>query len=166
MIIMHFILKNKKIIFLNYKLKCSIGKRGIIKNKKEGDKCTPKGTYEFKTVFYRKDKVPFLKTGLKKIIIRKNMGWCDDSNSNQYNKLVKFPFKNSAEKLYRKDNSYDIIITLNHNSRPIIKNKGSAIFFHVSKNNYSPTQGCVALSKRDIKILLLYCKKNNKVIIV
>ena len=90
------------------------------------------------------------------------MGWCDDSNSSYYNRLIKFPFPNKAEKLYLKRNIYDLILVINYNMRPIIKNKGSAIFLHIANKTFSPTQGCVAISKKDfLKILPLINKKTN-----
>ena len=79
------------------------------------------------------------------------MGWCDDINSKYYNKLIKLPSNYSYEKLFRKNNTYDIILVLNYNMNPIRKNKGSAIFIHISKNNYKDTLGCVALKKRHLK---------------
>ena len=82
------------------------------------------------------------------------MGWWDDPSSDQYNKLIKLPFKFSAEKIYRKRNIYDIIIVINYNLKPIIKSKGSAIFLHISKKNFKPTEGCVAVSKKDMRLLL------------
>ena len=82
------------------------------------------------------------------------MGWCDDPNSKKYNKLIKFPFKYNAEKLYKINNTYDIILVLNFNSNPVRKNRGSAIFIHVSKKNYNDTAGCVALKKKDLKYLI------------
>ena len=82
------------------------------------------------------------------------MGWCDDSRSKKYNKLIKFPFKYSAEKLYRKDNIYDIILVLDFNFNPIRKNKGSAIFIHIAKKNYEGTEGCAAIGKKDLKKIL------------
>ena len=87
------------------------------------------------------------------------MGWCDDPRSKQYNKPIKFPFNKSAEKLYRKDNTYDIILVLNYNLNPTYKNKGSAIFLHISKKNYKSTEGCIAVKKSDLKIII---KKINK----
>ena len=151
---MHIKLINKKLHFKNYRLKCTIGKRGISILKKEGDLITPAGMFKFKSVFYRKDRVPNIKTKIKKIIIKKNMGWCDDSNSKFYNKLIYFPFTFSAESLYLKKNIYDIILVLNYNFSPVIKKKGSAIFLHIANRNYIPTKGCLAISKRDMKILL------------
>ena len=91
------------------------------------------------------------------------MGWCDDPKIKYYNKLIYFPFKYSAEKLYRKDNIYDVILVLNYNIKPIKKNKGSAIFIHIAKKNYKSTEGCIAISKRNIKKLVK--KINNKTIV-
>ena len=162
---MHIKLKNKKLHFDNYKIKCAIGKRGISKIKREGDCYTPKGAFKFKSIFYRKDKIPKIKSVLKKTIIKKNMGWCDDPKSNSYNKLIKFPFKYSAEKFYKNNSIYDVVLVIDYNSRPIVKNKGSAIFLHIAKKNYSPTKGCIAISKKDMKLLLAFIKKKTKLII-
>ena len=79
------------------------------------------------------------------------MGWCNDPRSKRYNKLISFPFNYSAEKLYKKNNTYDIILVLNYNMNPVRKNKGSAIFIHVAKRDYSKTEGCIAISKKDLK---------------
>ena len=87
------------------------------------------------------------------------MGWCDDPRSKYYNKLIRFPFKYSAEKLYRKDATYDLILVLNYNLNPVRKAKGSAIFIHIAKKNYKKTLGCIAVSKRDLKKIV---KKINK----
>ena len=102
-------------------------------------------------IFFRKDRISNLKTIIPKISINKNMGWCNDPKSKKYNKLIRFPYKYSAEKLYRADNIYDLILVLNYNNNPVIKNKGSAIFIHVAKKNYKSTEGCVAVSKKDLK---------------
>ena len=162
---MHIKLINKFLFFDNYKIKCSIGKRGISKKKVEGDKKTPAGVFKIKSVLYRKDRIKILKTKINKLIIKRNMGWCDDSKSKMYNKLVKLPYKFSAEKLWLNNHTYDVIIILNYNLKPIITNKGSAIFLHIAKKNYSPTNGCVAISKKNIKILLNVINKNSKLII-
>ena len=97
---MNIKLKNKFLYFNKYKIKCSIGKRGITIKKLEGDNKTPAGVFKFKSLMYRQDRIPKIKSRLKKIIIKKNMGWCDDSNSKHYNKLIKFPFNFRAEKLW------------------------------------------------------------------
>ena len=91
------------------------------------------------------------------------MGWCDDPKSKYYNKLIRFPFSFSFEKLYRKDNIYDLILVLNYNINPIKKNKGSAIFIHIAKRNFSSTKGCVAIRKFELIKLIKYLNKNSKV---
>ena len=150
---MHILIKNKSLIFNNYKVKCALGKRGIGNKKKEGDLITPKGSFKINGILYRPDKVKNLITKLRKKTINKKMGWCDDPKSKKYNQLIKLPFKFNFEKLYRNDDIYDIIFVLSFNTNPIIKNKGSAIFIHIAKRNYSPTKGCIAIKKNDIKKL-------------
>jgi L,D-peptidoglycan transpeptidase YkuD (ErfK/YbiS/YcfS/YnhG family) len=99
------------------------------------------------------------------IKITKKMGWCDDPNSKDYNQLINLPTKYTYEKLYRKDNVYDLLIVLNYNIRPTIKNKGSAIFIHVARQNYKKTWGCIALKKNHLTKLIKTIKKGTKVII-
>ena len=91
------------------------------------------------------------------------MGWCNDSKSNNYNKLIKLPSSYNYEKLYKKDNTYDIIVVLDYNMNPIIKNKGSAIFIHIARRNYRKTEGCIAVKKIDLLKILKKVKKNTKV---
>ena len=151
---MNIKLKNKFLYFDKYKIKCAIGKRGITKKKLEGDNKTPAGVFKFRTIFFRKDRISTIKTSLQKITIKKNMGWCDDSNSKFYNKLIKFPFNFRAEKLWLNKNIYDVVIIINYNMYPIVKRKGSAIFLHIAKKNYLPTRGCIAISKKDMNLLI------------
>ena len=94
------------------------------------------------------------------------MGWCDDSRSKKYNKLIRFPFNYSAEKLYRHDNIYDILLVLNFNTNPVRRNKGSAIFIHIAKKKFEPTEGCVAVSKRNIKNIIEKINKKTTVMII
>ena len=151
---MHILINKKYLTYDNYKAKCAIGKRGIGYKKKEGDLMTPIGKYKIKYVLYRKDRLKKIQTKLRKISIKKNMVWCDDSKSKKYNQLTFLPLNYNYEKLYRRDNIYDLILVLNYNMNPIKKNKGSAIFLHVAKKNYKPTMGCIALSKKDLRYLL------------
>ena len=104
-----------------------------------------------------------MQTNLKKIVINKNMGWCNDPDSKKYNKLIRLPFNYSHEKLFKKDNSYDIILVLNFNMNPVKKNKGSAIFIHVAKKNFKKTEGCVAINKKSLIRILKKLKKSTKV---
>ena len=153
-------IKKHLLLYKGYKLKCAIGKSGIVSSKKEGDLATPKGTFGLGTLYYRKDKNKPLKCKIKKKIIRKKMGWCNDSRSKKYNQEISFPFKYGAEKLYRKDKTYDLFINIKYNTCPVIKKKGSAIFLHIADSKYKSTKGCIAISKNDLlKILPLI---NNK----
>tara|TARA_Y200000002_G_scaffold247381_1_gene204747 strand:- start:399 stop:887 length:489 start_codon:yes stop_codon:yes gene_type:complete len=159
----HILIKNKYLTYKNYKAKCAIGKRGIGFKRKEGDLITPKGEYKIKYILYRKDRVKKIQSKIKRIIIKKNMGWCDDTRSKDYNKLVKLPSTYNYETLYKKENTYDIVVVLNYNMNPVIKNKGSAIFIHVARKNYKKTEGCIALKKIDLLKILREIKKNTKV---
>ena len=162
---MHIYINQKYLTYYNYRVKCAIGKRGIGSKKKEGDLITPKGTFKIKYILYRRDRVKLLKTRLKKIIIKKNMGWCDDPNSKEYNKLIRFPSKYKSEKLFRKENIYDIILVLNYNMKPIKRNKGSAIFIHLAKKNYKKTEGCVAIKKNHLLQIVKRINVKTKVIV-
>jgi len=149
--------------YKNFKYRCALGKGGVNKKIKEGDGITPKGVFKITKIYYRADKIKIIKTNIKKIKITKNMGWCDDPVSRFYNRQIKLPSKFSYEKLYRNDDLYDLIAVMNYNANPIIKNKGSAIFMHISKNSYKKTQGCIALKKKDLIKILTEIKKNTKI---
>ena len=161
---MTIVLKNKaSLLFDDFIFQCAIGKKGLVKNKIEGDKKTPIGTYSLGNLYYRKDRNPKPFTKLKCIPIEKDMGWCDDIKSKKnYNKLIKVNKKIKHEKLFRKDYKYDFIIPINYNSKRTKLGKGSAIFLHLTKN-YSSTLGCVAIKKNDFLILLKLINKNTKI---
>ena len=161
---MTIVLKNKAtLIFNEFIFQCAIGKKGMTKNKIEGDKKTPTGTYSLDNLYYRKDRHQKPNTKLKCIPIKKNMGWCNDLRSKKkYNKLVNVNEKVSHEKLFRKDHKYDFLIPINYNTKNTKLGKGSAIFIHLTKN-FKPTLGCIALSKKDLLILLKIIKKTTKI---
>ena len=162
---MPIIIKNKEtLLFDEFQFRCSIGKNGSKNHKIEGDNATPRGIFQLENIYYRKDKIKKPETNLKTIAIKKNMGWCDDSKNKLYNKLIKIKKKTkiSHEKLYRKDDIYDLFIVIKYNYNKVIKNKGSAIFIHLT-NNYSSTKGCIALKKKDFLILLKLIDKNTKI---
>ena len=159
---MHIKINKNFLTFNNYKVKCAIGKRGIGQKLKEGDFITPIGEFKIKYLFYRKDRIK-IQSVLRKISIKRNMGWCDDPKSKKYNQLIYLPSSYSYEKLFRRENVYDIILVLNYNMRPIKKNKGSAIFIHVAKKKYSRTRGCIAVSKVDLLKIIKDLKKKTKV---
>tara|TARA_B100001059_G_scaffold130469_1_gene130453 strand:+ start:1676 stop:2176 length:501 start_codon:yes stop_codon:yes gene_type:complete len=159
----HILINKKYLTYNKYKAKCAIGKRGIGYKKKEGDLITPKGKYKIKYILYRKDRIKKIHSKIKKIDIKKNMGWCDDPQSKNYNKLIYLPSIYGFENLYKKENVYDIILVLNFNMNPIIKDKGSAIFIHVAKKNYQKTEGCVALKKTHLIKIIKELKHNTEV---
>ncbi len=155
--------KSGHLKYKNFIFRCALGKNGIKKKIREGDNITPKGIFKITKIYYRQDKIKKIKTLIKKIKIRKEMGWCDDPRSIFYNKQIKLPSKFSYERLYRKDHIYDLLAVLNYNINPVIKNKGSAIFIHIAKNNYRSTAGCIALKKGDLIKLLEIIKRNTKI---
>ena len=149
------------LIIDDFILKCCVGKKGLNSNKKEGDYSTPKGLFNLKKLYFRKDRVGIPKCKIDKKIIKKNMAWCDDSNDKKYNQEILTHNKNLKEYLYKNDYKYDYLISISHNQKKI-PNKGSAIFIHLT-NDYKPTAGCIALKKKDFEILLKLIKKNTKI---
>ena len=159
---MQIIIKNKDtLLYDEFEFKCSVGKNGISSKKFEGDLKTPKGTYSIGPVYFREDRVLNLTTKLKKIAIKKNMGWCDDPKSKYYNKVITINKKISHEKLFKKNNSYDILIVIKYNFK-IKRYKGSAIFLHLT-NNYKKTKGCISIIKKDMLVLLKLINKETKI---
>ena len=160
---MQILIVNKDtLLFEEFKFKCCIGKKGVTQNKIEGDKKTPKGTYNLGPIYYRNDRISEFKTKLKKIKIKKNMGWCDDVNSKFYNRQIKIRKKIKYEKMFRKDNNYDLLLPILYNTKKPKKNKGSAIFLHLTRN-YKMTLGCIAIKKKDMIILLKLINKKTKI---
>ena len=158
-------LKNKDTLIIDdFKLKCCIGKGGIKKNKIEGDGTTPKGKFSLGNLYWRSDKVEKPITNLKCKKIKKNIGWCTDSKSEFYNREFKIKKYFKHEKLLRNDYKYNYLIVINYNRKNIIKNKGSAIFIHLTKN-YKPTAGCIALNKKDFLIFSKLVNKKSKILI-
>ena len=155
--------KNKDtLLFDDFIFKCCIGKKGFTNKKIEGDKKTPKGKYFLGPLFYRKDRNKKPKTKLKIIEIKKNMGWCDDVYHKKYNKLININKKIKYEKIFRGDYKYDYMILIKYNYILTKKNKGSAIFLHLTKN-YKKTLGCIGINKKDFEILLKIINKKTKI---
>ena len=164
---MTILVKNKHTLQLDeFKFRCCIGKNGLTKNKKEGDKKTPKGTFGIESLYYRKDRLKKPMTFLKCVEIKKNMGWCDDIDfPKKYNKLIKTEKKIKHEILKRKDHKYDLLIPIKYNFKKPISGLGSCIFIHLT-TDYKPTVGCIALKKNDFLIMLKLIKKNSKIKII
>ncbi len=138
---------------------CALGKKGITLSKREGDNKSPTGSFLLRSIYYRYDKlrkpiyskVPLMAT-LKKD------GWCDDPKDPAYNKSVMLPYHASAERLWRDDDLYDVLVVLGYNDEPVKPGKGSAIFMHVARDlndqSYKGTEGCVSLRKDDLLEIL------------
>ena len=161
---MIILLKNKQTLKVDdFIFKCSIGKNGRTKNKTEGDKKTPRGIFSIGNLFFRSDRLNIPYTKLKTVVIKKLDGWCDDLNfPEKYNKLIKINKKIKHEKLFRKDNKYDLLIPIKYNFIKPKINKGSCIFLHLT-NDYKPTAGCIAIKKKDFLVLIKLIKPNSKI---
>jgi len=160
---MKITLKNKYTLKIDdFKFKCCIGKNGLKKNKTEGDKCTPKGTFKLGTLYYRKDRVKKPITSLKIKNIKRNMGWCNDSKNQFYNQEIKVNKSIRHEKLFRKDYKYNYLLVIEYNTKKIIPNKGSAIFIHLTKN-FRTTAGCIALLQKDFLIITKLINKKSTI---
>ena len=155
------VLNKNTLLIDDFILSCCIGKKGLNSNKKEGDYSTPKGLFNLKKLYFRKDRVGIPKCRLTKKVIKKDMAWCDDANHKKYNEEIKTVNKDLKENLYRKDHKYDYIISISHNEKKI-PNKGSAVFIHLT-NDYKVTAGCIALKKKDFEILLKLIDKKTKI---
>ena len=161
---MTILVKNKHTLQIGeFIFKCCIGRKGLTKNKKEGDNKTPIGIFKIENLYFRKDRLKKPFTSLKCIEIKKNMGWCDDPRyPKKYNKLIKTKKKIKHEKLFRKDHKYNFLIPIQYNFKKPITGLGSCIFIHLTKD-FKPTAGCIALKEKDFFIMLKLINKNSKI---
>lgn len=137
--------------------RCALGKGGIRRDKREGDGATPAGTFPLRRVLYRADRVARPPTGLALRPIGPRDAWCDDPSHPLYNRQVRLPFGPRHERLRRADGLYDLVVVIGHNDNPPRAGMGSAIFIHVAAPSYRPTEGCIALDRRDLLRLLKDC---------
>ena len=133
---------------------CALGRTGCRVRKREGDGATPVGLWRLRVVLYRPDRVQRPRTHLPVQAIRPCDGWCDAPADRNYNRPVRHPYPASAERLWRTDGLYDIVVVLDYNDRPRVRGRGSAIFMHVAKPGYAPTEGCIALARPYLSRLL------------
>lgn len=154
-----------KLVWQNKEYKCALGKSGVTKNKIEGDKTTPEGCFFLREIFFRPDRIKNLETNLPAKTLNPDDGWCDDPKDKKYNKFVKLPYSANAENLWREDHLYDVFAVIGYNENPVIPGKGSAIFIHAARKNYSPTDGCVALALPDLLEILKTADKKTLICI-
>jgi L,D-peptidoglycan transpeptidase YkuD (ErfK/YbiS/YcfS/YnhG family) len=140
-----------------HRVRCAVGPAGIRQDKHEGDGVTPAGRFPMRRVLWRADRLARPETALPLAAIAPQDGWCDDPADRNYNRPVTLPYPASAERLWREDAVYDVIVVLGHNDDPPVPGRGSAIFLHVARPDYAPTQGCVALALPDLLALLRDC---------
>ena len=157
--------QNNSLIYKQKIYRCSLGINGLNESKIEGDKSTPIGIFSLGNLYVRTDRIKDLKTHFKYLSISKKMAWSDEPNNKDYNKLININY-NHKEIFHRTDRIYDLILVVNYNIEPIIPHKGSAIFIHISKNNYSSTQGCIGLNQDDFTEILLTLKPADKIKII
>lgn len=138
----------------NLSFPCALGQGGVKARKREGDGATPLGAWPLRRVLYRSDRICRPRTGLPVQVIRRDDGWCDAAGDRNYNRPVRHPYGASAERLWREDGLYDLVIVVGYNDGPRVRGSGSAIFLHVARPDYAPTEGCIALRKEHVIRLL------------
>jgi L,D-peptidoglycan transpeptidase YkuD (ErfK/YbiS/YcfS/YnhG family) len=132
----------------------AVGRAGVRADKQEGDNATPAGLLPLRRVLYRADRTPIPRTALPREPIAETDGWCDDPGHRDYNRAVRLPHPGRCEELWRRDGVYDILAVLGWNDAPVERGRGSAIFLHVARPGYAPTEGCVALAQADLRTVL------------
>lgn len=148
------------LIWKGNRLSCAIGAGGARHDKREGDGATPIGFFPLRRVLYRPDRLAPPETVLRVAPLSPNDGWCDDPGHASYNQQVSLPFDGRCERLWREDHVYDVIVVLGYNDDPVVTGKGSAIFLHVAKPEFAPTEGCVALTQADLLSVLAQCESD------
>ena len=141
---------SKNLLWQDNSYRCALGKMGVSAHKQEGDSATPVGIFPLREVFYRSDRLTLPLTKLPISELGQEDGWCDDPDHPDYNKKVEFPHTGRCEELWRDEAIYDVIVVIGYNDNPPIPNKGSAIFLHIAREDYEPTEGCVALKRKDL----------------
>lgn len=149
----------------NLTLPVALGRSGINFDKREGDGRTPAGSWHIVRVLYRPDAGPRPVTALPARPIRRDDGWCDAPQHRRYNRPVKLPFAPSHERMWRDDGLYDLVLVLDHNTRPRIARRGSAVFMHIARPGFSATEGCVALRRADLKRLLARLRPGARLVV-
>ncbi len=136
--------------------RCVLGKGGVVaaSQKREGDGASPAGIWPVRNVFFRADRIDPPVTSLPLVPLKPYDGWCDDPAHRLYNRPVSLPFAASHEKMWRDDHVYDVVVELGYNDDPVEAGRGSAIFLHVARPNYEPTEGCIALDLSDLLAVL------------
>ncbi len=134
--------------------RAALGRGGVRADKQEGDGATPAGVLPLRRVLYRADRRPPPACAMPIEPLAPDDGWCDDPAHADYNRMVRLPHEARCEELWRSDGVYDLIGVLGWNDAPVLRDRGSAIFLHVARPDYAPTDGCVALAPADLRHVL------------
>jgi L,D-peptidoglycan transpeptidase YkuD (ErfK/YbiS/YcfS/YnhG family) len=145
---------------------CALGRAGTTRCKREGDGATPVGRFRLLGCFYRPDKGFRPRTRLPLAAIRRDDGWCDDPRDRRYNRPVRLPYPARHERMWRDDRLYDVVVDIAWNRGPIVKGRGSAVFLHLARPDFAPTEGCVAVPPRFARCLLERIGRNTEIEIV
>lgn len=132
----------------------ALGRGGIRANKREGDGGTPRGTFRLRRLWWRADRMARPMTHLPVRRIRGDDGWCEDPRDRRYNQPIRLKPDHPGDRLKRADRLYDLIIELDHNTRPRVAGRGSAVFVHMARPGFAPTAGCVALQADALRRLM------------
>ena len=146
-------------------MRCALGRSGIARDKREGDGATPAGAFALRRVLYRADREAPPQTTLPAGALDPADGWCDAPDDAAYNRPVRLPYPARAEALWRADGIYDLIVVLGHNDAPVLPGRGSAIFLHLAKPDFRPTEGCVALARADLLAVLAEADAASRVVV-
>jgi L,D-peptidoglycan transpeptidase YkuD (ErfK/YbiS/YcfS/YnhG family) len=146
-------------------LPVALGRSGVKANKREGDGATPRGTFRLKRLWWRADRHPRPVTLLPVKRIAAADGWCEDPSDRHYNRPIKVPPRSTADRLMRTDHLYDFVIELDHNTRPRIAGRGSAVFVHAARPGFAPTAGCVALELKALRRLLARLGPRSRIVV-
>ena len=149
----------------NLRVRCALGRGGLSREKREGDGTTPVGAWPMRRLLYRADRVACPDTRMPVSEIGAADGWCDDPGDPVYNRPVALPYAGRHERLWRKDGLYDLLVVLGYNDDPVVPGRGSAIFLHVARPDYGPTEGCVALARADLERILAEARAGDRVIV-
>jgi L,D-peptidoglycan transpeptidase YkuD (ErfK/YbiS/YcfS/YnhG family) len=137
-----------------WQIRVAIGRAGIRVNKREGDGATPRGVFRLVRLWWRRDRWPRPGSALPTLAIAADDAWCEDPKDRRYNRPIKIRPGSAGDPLRRADALYDFIIEIDHNTRPSIPGRGSAVFVHVARDNFAPTAGCVTLEAKALLQLL------------
>src|SRR5712671_810244 len=146
-------------------LPVALGRGGIRANKREGDGGTPRGTFRLRRLWWRADRLTRPLTQLPVRRIRGDDGWCEDPRDRHYNRPIRLRPDHPGDRLKRADHLYDLIIELDHNTRPRITGRGSAVFVHVARPAFAPTAGCVALKADALRRLIARIGPHTRIVV-